>query len=96
MRVELVYFTGCQNVEPMRRLIRRCLEQLGLLCEIVEVDTNAPTVPDVYRQMGSPTVLVDGTDVLCGHAGGAQSCRLQLPTETELIAALSGHHEKQR
>src|SRR5258707_7665812 len=94
VRVELVYFTGCPNVAPMRQLLHRCLEQLGLRCEIIEVDTDTPTASDAYRRMGSPTVLVDGKDVLGGDLGGAESCRLQLPTEAELMVALGDPHEK--
>jgi hypothetical protein len=88
MRVELVYFTGCPNVAPVRELLRRCLTQLGLHNEIVDVKTDAPTVPETYRVFGSPTVLIDGVDVLGKPAGCADACRLQLPTENELLAAL--------
>jgi hypothetical protein len=89
VRVELVYFTGCPNVPPMRELLRRCLGRLGLADEITEINTDTATAPQRYRQLGSPTVLVDGVDVLGNHVvGGAESCRLQLPTEAQLMAAL--------
>ena len=58
--------------------------------EIVEVNTDAPGTPERYRRFGSPTVLVDGVDVLAGRLGDADSCRLKLPTEAEVIAALGG------
>jgi hypothetical protein len=88
MRVELVYFTGCPNVAPVREVLRRCLTQLGLHNEIVDVNTDAPTVTETYRVFGSPTVLIDGVDVLGKPAGCADACRLQLPTENELLSAL--------
>jgi len=94
VRVELVYFTGCPNVAPMRELLRRCLGQLGLPDEILEINTDTATAPDSYRLWGSPTVLLDGADVLGNHVGGAESCRLQLPTEAELLSALRGRHEE--
>lgn len=93
MRVELVYFTGCPNVAPMRDLLRRCLGRLGLVDEVIEINTDTATVPERYRQLGSPTVLVDCVDVLGNHVGGGESCRLQLPTEAQLMAALGGRHE---
>ena len=94
MRVELVYFSGCPNVPAMRDLLRRCLAQLGLVDEVVEINTDTATAPESYRQLGSPTVLVDGADVLGKHLGGAESCRLQLPTEAQVMAALGGRREK--
>jgi hypothetical protein len=94
VRVELVYFTGCPNVPPMRELLRRCLAQIGVSEEVFEINTDTATVPESYRQLGSPTVLVDGVDVLGNHSGGAESCRLQLPTEAQLMAALGGRHEE--
>jgi hypothetical protein len=94
VRVELVYFAGCPNVAPMRELLRRCLDNLELHSPIVEVNTDAPGVADAYRRMGSPTILVDGADVLGGEAASAESCRLQLPTEADLFAALEGRRER--
>ena len=94
MRVELVYFTGCPNVPATRELLRRCLGQLGVRDEIIEINTDTATVPDTYRRLGSPTVLIDGADVLGNHIASAESCRLHLPTEAELLSALRGHHEK--
>jgi hypothetical protein len=88
VRVELVYFTGCPNVAPLRELLTRCLNRLGLHMEIAEINTDAALSDDSYRQMPSPTVLVDGVDVLGDAGGGAASCRLRMPTEAELLSAL--------
>ena len=96
MRVELVYFSGCPNVTPLRQLLRRCLERCGLEPAIIEVNTDEPSTPEGYRRFGSPTVLFDGVDVVAGPLGGAESCRLQLPTEAELMAAIGEHHEEPR
>jgi hypothetical protein len=96
VRVELVYFTGCPNVPELRRLLDRCLQQCGLAPELVEVNTDEPSAPAGYRQLGSPTVLIDGVDILDGAVGSAESCRLQLPSEAELTAAILGHHEARR
>ena len=60
MRVELVYFAGCPNVDGVRRRLRSCMERCSIDAEIVEIDTNAPGAPDRYRRFGSPTVLIDG------------------------------------
>jgi hypothetical protein len=96
MRVELVYFTGCPNVPSMRQLLRRCLEACGLDPEIVEVNTQDPTTLASYRRFSSPTVLVEGVDVLAGTTSDAEACRLEMPSEAELIAAIRGNHEDHR
>jgi 8-oxo-dGTP pyrophosphatase MutT (NUDIX family) len=77
-RIELRYFAGCPNVEPVRRLIRECLEQLGLDVPIDEHDGDFP----------SPTVLVDGVDVMGAPAAPERSCRLDVPTRAQLMDAL--------
>jgi mercuric ion transport protein len=87
MRVELVYFAGCPNVDRVRSLLLRCAEWSAVAPEIVEIDTSAPGTPERYRHLASPTVLVDGADVLGGKPADADSCRLQLPTEAELTFA---------
>jgi hypothetical protein len=93
MRVELVYFTGCPNLAAMRALLLRCLQKCHIDTEVVEVNTDDPPSPERYRGLASPAVLVDGVDVLRGATGEANACRLRLPTEAELIAALGGNHE---
>ena len=77
-RIELRYFSGCPNVEPVRRLIRECLEQLGLDIPVHEHDGDFP----------SPTVLVDGVDVVGAPAAPGRSCRLDVPTRAQLMDAL--------
>jgi hypothetical protein len=89
-----VYLTGCPNVVPMRELLKRCLVRLGLDPSIIEVETGAMRTGDRYRRLPSPTVLVDGVDVLGEDVGAAASCRLRLPTEQELLSALGGRDEK--
>lgn len=96
MRVELVYFTGCPNVARARELVRRCLEQCGFGWAMVEMNTDDPSTPATYRRFASPTVLVDGVDVSAATSNDAPACRLDLPSETDLIAAIRGKHEERR
>jgi hypothetical protein len=91
MRVELVYFGGCPNVAPMRELLCRCLAECGVSQSIVDVNTDDPATPAHYRRFASPTVLVDEVDVLAGTMSDAAACRLELPNESELIAAIRKH-----
>jgi hypothetical protein len=90
VRVELVYFTGCPSVPLMRELLTRCLARLGRDTEVIEVNTDTAGNGDDYGRLSSPTVLVDGVDVLGNGDVGAKSCRSRLPTEDELMSALGG------
>lgn len=82
MRVELLLAPDCPNAAAARRLVGNCLAQLDLTVAIVERTGDYP----------SPTVLVDGTDVMTDRQGAprGQACRLDLPTTPRLLAALRG------
>ena len=80
MKVELLLHPGCPNATAARAVVAESLDQLGL------------TIP-VHERVGafpSPTVLVDGVDVMTGRAGTppVRACRLDLPTTSRLLAAL--------
>jgi hypothetical protein len=78
MNIELLYVAECPNAAPTREMVRRCLDQLGLTAEIEEHEGDHPT----------PTVRVNGADVMGEHAATDAACRLDLPTEREVLAAL--------
>jgi hypothetical protein len=78
MRIELLSVPDCPNVGPVRELLRNCLDRLGADAEVVERVGDFP----------SPTVLVDGADVMGTPTGPGVSCRLDLPTEERIVAAL--------
>jgi hypothetical protein len=80
MRVELLQYEGCPLAPAALQLVRRCLIALG--------------VPDpVLVRVGdypSPTVLVNGTDVMSAadKLSRARVCRLDVPTRERVSAAL--------
>ncbi len=78
MRVELHYFTGCPHASSARALLVRCLAQLELDTPIIAVDGDHP----------SPTILVDGRDVMGTPTSQQRSCRLDVPTESAALGAL--------
>lgn len=95
MRVQLVYFEGCPNVDAAREAVRRCLAAAQLPTAIEEVDTGAPSAPEALRQWGSPTILIDGIDVGGEAAPTGVCCRLYenpdnrgVPSEATIAAAL--------
>jgi len=78
--VELLLAPDCPNAAGARRLVAECIDELGLAVRVVELVGDYP----------SPTVLVDGVDVMTGAVGvqPASACRLDIPTRSRVSAAL--------
>jgi hypothetical protein len=81
MNVELLIAPGCPNASAARALLTVCLRRVGL----------DPRVRERVGELPSPTILVDGIDVMTGREGSPpmSACRLDLPTESRVLAALS-------
>jgi hypothetical protein len=64
MRVELVYFEGCPNITSTRALLIEALVKLGLPVKWNEWNRNDLDCSTEYINYGSPTVLIDGIDIV--------------------------------
>lgn len=82
MLVELFVAPDCPHAGTARRTLAACVERLGPAVAVREVVGDYP----------SPTILVDGIDVMTGANGVSpgHACRLDLPTPSRLLAALGG------
>lgn len=80
VHVELLSHEGCPLAGDTRRLLRECLVEAGLTTPVIERVGAHP----------SPTVLVDGRDVMGepGPAPGVAVCRLDPPSRDRLLRAL--------
>lgn len=80
LQVELLHKPDCPNVESARHLLRDCLNELRL-----------PNVEVVDREgsFASPSILVNGIDVMGARAIDGASCRLDLPTRERVMTALA-------
>jgi hypothetical protein len=80
MRVDVLYHAGCRSAAAVLQLVGECLITLGL--------------PDpVLGRMGdypSPTVLVNGADVMRPGTGLSEgsACRIDVPTRERVLAGL--------
>ena len=72
-RVELIYFVGCPHIEAARKQLRAALEEAALPAEWIESDD--------ARGYGSPSILINGVDVLGAEPGAGSSCRVYRGTE---------------
>ncbi len=78
MRVELLHVPDCPHVANARRLLHECLAELKITA-LVEEHQGA---------YSSPTILVDGRDVMGGSMADGAACRLDQPTREAILAAL--------
>ena len=79
LRIELLHLPECPHVEHARHLLQACLSDLDLTsAEVADREGNFP----------SPSILVNGIDVMGAPALAAASCRLDLPTRERLMSAL--------
>jgi hypothetical protein len=80
LRIELRTAPGCPNAAAARATIAECLSTLGI---------DVPIIDRVGRYP-SPTVLVDGVDVMRpeSRTWSGDACRLDLPTPQRVLDAL--------
>ena len=79
LEIRLFGFDGCPHLAVVRELVGRCLERLAIDAHIEEVTGEYP----------SPTLHINGVDVMGEPMASARSCRLDLPTEGRVLAALA-------
>lgn len=78
MKIELLHVSGCPHVEAARALLSECLTELKLDVMVEDKDGPYP----------SPTILVNGVDVMGTPTFRAAACRLDVPTKPRLLVAL--------
>ncbi|MGD9620742.1 MAG: alkylmercury lyase [Mycolicibacterium sp.] len=80
MRIELLTAPGCRNAAAAKQTLTDCVNALGIDVPIIERIGHYP----------SPTVLIDGVDVMYPQAEApiGDACRLDLPTPQRIIDAL--------
>jgi hypothetical protein len=79
VRVEFLQVPGCPNAEAARGLLHVCLSALSL--DII--------VTERVGRFPSPTVRVNGMDVMGTPSSSGGSCRLDIPRRENIIAALT-------
>ena len=76
MRIQLLSHPGCPNASAAREQILKACVIAGVAAEIEEIDTMSEATPEQLRGWGSPTVLIDGEDLVGESPSGRASCRL--------------------
>ena len=78
VEVELRYVAGCPHADAARALLRDCLNELHL----------GAAFEDHGGEYPSPTILVNGEDVMGAPASQSAACRLDVPTKERVLVAL--------
>jgi mercuric ion transport protein len=77
MKIQLLHFEGCPNVDAARTALREALAAEKLDAPVEEIDVQAPGAPEWAHGWGSPTILIEGKDVAgMERSEGASCCRL--------------------
>ncbi len=94
-RVELIYQESCPNVEGARAALREALRRVGRAPRWREWERGDADAPVRTMLYGSPTILVNGRDVVgAGPGDGSESCRVYgggqqgVPPVGAIVAAL--------
>ncbi len=96
MKIQLLYFECCPNVDAARTALREALAAEKRDLPIEEVDVERPDTPEWARGWGSPTILIDGMDITGQERSNASSCRLYAggaPSVEAIRARLTGARE---
>jgi hypothetical protein len=64
--VELLWFSGCPNHVAARTLLHELLDEIAPGTDVRDIDASDPTVAERLRFPGSPTIRVNGDDVVPG------------------------------
>ena len=79
MKIELLQFSGCPHANETRQLLVDCLNEIGL--GAIHIDEREGEFP-------SPSIVIDGRDVMGEPTVIVACCRLDLPTRERVLAAL--------
>jgi hypothetical protein len=64
MKVEVLYFDGCPTYKLATKALQTVLEEVGIVAEVELVAVDSDEEAQRLRFPGSPTVRVDGRDLL--------------------------------
>jgi hypothetical protein len=81
--VELLHVPDCPLVDRVRDTLHDCLALANRPVQVSELEGDYP----------SPTLLIDGIDVVTGEPPRREPCcRFDLPTRDQILAALHAAH----
>ncbi len=77
--IEFLWFDGCPNHVPARAMLIDVLRERGVDAPVRDIDASDAEVAERVRFPGSPTIRVNGVDVMPGYVDRgeyAPGCRV--------------------
>lgn len=87
MKIELIYDVDCPNIASARKILETAISHLCLETEWIEWDRASSKSPPYVLEYGSPTILVDGKDIVPQLASSSNSCRIYRDSSGVMIKA---------
>jgi hypothetical protein len=88
VKIEILYFDGCPNHDLADQRVREVLSELGVQAELILVNVKDEDTAQEVEFPGSPTIRVNGVDVVPGTNGEPFSMRCRVyPTSSGLDGA---------
>jgi hypothetical protein len=82
-KVDFIYDEDCPQVEPARQQLRKALESCQLPLNWTEYKIGDTHMPDYGKGYGSPTILINGKDLVGLTPTSDKTCRLYLNNGAE-------------
>lgn len=98
MKVEFIYDQDCPNVTATRAQLSKAFAKANLPAKWLEWDRNDAKSPGYARNYGSPTILVNGKDVVGAEPSDQNCCRIyfddgakpqKVPSVAKILAAFN-------
>lgn len=98
-KVEFIYDLECPNVDQARSNLVIALNKAKHPAKWKEWDRNSEDSPDYAKEYGSPTILVDGKDIVGSEPQSENNCRIYsfggsnsgVPPVDMIASKLNGH-----
>jgi hypothetical protein len=86
-QIELLYFADCPHYQQALAMVRDALATAGITASVELVAVETPTEAERQHFYGSPTIRVDGMDIVSPDptARPALACRIYRTTQGALI-----------
>lgn len=76
MKIELIYEKNCPNVDDTRKTLKEALTICGCSLHWIEWEQSDPKSPKYIKNYGSPTILINGKDIITNQISSSQCCRI--------------------
>lgn len=74
VQIDFIWDSDCPNAEAARQNLEAAIAATDIWTDVREWRTGDPNTPEKYRRYGSPTILIEGRDLLGKNGSGEHRC----------------------